>query len=68
MEAIRETAFVTTDLPLVLSLDVKASAKGQQRAADIIRQVLRRGQLLVMPHGPNGAEIGLTPLDRLRGQ
>jgi phosphatidylinositol phospholipase C, delta len=60
--AIAETAFVTSHLPVILSLEVHASPKQQQKTADLFRQHF--GKALVT----NDVDMEVTLLEQLRGR
>lgn len=47
MRAIAECAFITSDLPVVLSLEMHCSQKQQQRAAEIAIHHLGKRLMLV---------------------
>ena len=60
LQRIAEAAFATSDLPVHLSLDVRASPKQQAKAADLMAEVL--GSALVLPEERLGNGAPLSPL------
>nr|AAZ23802.1 phospholipase C [Neurospora crassa] len=63
-EAIKDYGFATTDLPLIVSLEVHCSAEQQERMVDIMRQIW--GDLL-LPEPEEDAKYLPTP-EELRGK
>ncbi|KAJ4415164.1 hypothetical protein N0V85_002834 [Neurospora sp. IMI 360204] len=63
-EAIKDYGFATTDLPLIVSLEVHCSAEQQERIVDIMRQTW--GDLL-LPEPEEDAKCLPTP-EELRGK
>ena len=60
LQRIAEAAFATSDLPVHLSLDVRASPKQQAKAAALMAEVL--GFALVLPEERLGNGAPLSPL------
>ena len=61
--AVRDAAFVTSPLPVVISLEMHCSRTQQVRVADILRETLG-GQLLLPEEAARRAAKGpLSPLD-----
>lgn len=63
-EAIRDNAFVASDLPLIVSLEVHASLEQQALMVEIIKEVW--SDYLVKPPSPGEDIKALPPLDQLR--
>jgi len=68
LQRIAEAAFATSDLPVHLSLDVRASPKQQAKAAELMAEVL--GAALVLPEERlgNGAPLSAASPHLLRGR
>ena len=63
MEAIAESAFVVSRLPVILSLEMHCTSSQQVRCAEIIRAALG-GALITQAEG-EGIDVGRVPLSRL---